>query len=137
MIRFPSRRRSESAEHIALFLIFLGKLYDQSRGCGPCALPPPFQRGERKLAIRARPVPFCFQSLRPEPETSPRVFVADVPARRLAMQLHPASRINGPLRTTPNTASANSISPTSLCVKSITLTVGIIEPPFQNTDPAV
>ena len=29
-------------------------------------------------------MPFCFQSLRPEPDTSPRVLVADVPARRLA-----------------------------------------------------
>src|SRR6266853_5016216 len=77
MIRLPSRNRSESAEHIALFLIFLGKLYDQSRGCGPCALPPPFHNGDRKLAMRARPVPFCFQSFRPEPETSPRVLVAE------------------------------------------------------------
>ena len=57
-IRFPSRKRSEIAEHIARFLIFLGKLYDQSRGSGPWAAPPPFQSGERKLAIRARPVPF-------------------------------------------------------------------------------
>src|SRR5207244_11930431 len=41
IIKFPSRRRSEIAAHIARFLIFLGKLYDQSRGCGPWTFPPP------------------------------------------------------------------------------------------------
>src|SRR5829696_10280045 len=76
---FPSRTRSESAERNAPWRIFLGMLYDQSRGCGPCALPPPFQSGERSDAIRARPVPFCFQSFLPEPDVSPRVFVAEVP----------------------------------------------------------
>src|SRR5207245_3983694 len=84
MTRLPSRNRSEIAEHIARLRIFFGKLYDQSRGCGPCTLPPPFHKGERKLATRARPVPFCRQSFRPAPETSPRVLVADVPARRFA-----------------------------------------------------
>src|SRR5207237_10054650 len=91
IIRLPSRKRSEIAEHIARFLIFFGKLYDQSRGCGPCTLPPPFHNGERKLAMRARPVPFCFQSFRPAPDTSPRVLVAEVPARRLARKLRTAS----------------------------------------------
>src|SRR5437762_13856107 len=62
-IRFPSRRRSEIAEHMARFLIFFGKLYDQSRGCGPCTLPPALQRGERKLAIRARSFPVYFQTI--------------------------------------------------------------------------
>src|SRR5205085_12665430 len=81
MIKLPSRRRSEIAAHIAFLRIFFGKLYDQSRGCGPCTLPPPFQSGERRLAMRARPVPFCFQSFLPEPRTSPRVLVALVPAR--------------------------------------------------------
>src|SRR5829696_5122837 len=76
---FPSRTRSESAERNAPWRIFFGMLYDQSRGCGPCALPPPFQSGERSDAIRARPVPFCFQSFLPEPDVSPRVFVAEVP----------------------------------------------------------
>jgi len=52
---------------------------DQSRDCGPWTFPPPFQSGERIEAMRARPVPFCFQSLRPEPLTSPRVFVPTVP----------------------------------------------------------
>src|SRR5207302_7939168 len=90
-IKLPSRRRSEIAAHIAFLRIFLGKLYDQSRGCGPCALPPPFQSGERKLAMRARPVPFCFHSLRPAPETSPRVLVAEVPERRFARKLRTGS----------------------------------------------
>src|SRR5215218_3150368 len=76
---FPSRTRSESAERNAPWRIFFGMLKDQSRGCGPCALPPPFQSGERSDAMRARPVPFCFQSFLPEPDVSPRVFVAEVP----------------------------------------------------------
>ena len=48
------------------------------------ATPPPFHSGLLIDAIRARPVPFCFQSFLPDPLTSPRVFVADVPARWLA-----------------------------------------------------
>ena len=131
-IKLPSRKRSEMAEHMARLRIFFGKLYDQSRGCGPCALPPPFQSGERKLAMRARPVPFCFHNLRPAPETSPRVLVAEVPARRFARKLRTASWINGSLSGTSKTISGNSISPTSLLVKSRTLAVGITEPPFRN-----
>ena len=84
MIKFPSRNLSDKAERSAPRRIFLGILYDQSRGCGPWTLPPPFHKGERIDAIRARPVPFCFQSLRPEPETFPRVFVAEVPWRPFA-----------------------------------------------------
>ncbi len=34
--------------------------------------------------MRARPVPFCFQSFLPEPDTSLRTFVLCVPARRPA-----------------------------------------------------
>src|SRR3954452_14229629 len=54
----PSRSLSESAERIAPRRIFLGIWYDQSRGCGPCTLPPPFHRGDLSDATRARPVPF-------------------------------------------------------------------------------
>src|SRR5687767_7941575 len=79
IIKLPSRSLSDNAERSAPRRIFFGILYDQSRGCGPWTLPPPFHNGERSDAIRARPVPFCFQSLRPEPDTLPRVFVADVP----------------------------------------------------------
>jgi hypothetical protein len=35
---------------------------------GPWVVPPPFQSAERMEPTRARPVPFCFQSLRPEPD---------------------------------------------------------------------
>jgi len=51
------------------------------RGIGPKTVPPCLQSGERTLPMRARPVPFCFQSLRPLPRTRPRVLVACVPCR--------------------------------------------------------
>jgi len=38
-------------------------------GRGPKVTPPPRQRGERFEPARARPVPFCFQGLRPPPLT--------------------------------------------------------------------
>src|SRR5437879_13327299 len=71
MTRLPSRNRSEIAEHIARLRIFFGKLYDQSRGCCPCTLPPPFHNGESTLATPAAPLRFCRQGLRPAPDTSP------------------------------------------------------------------
>ena len=58
----PSRNRSESADFNAPRFILVGIFVTQSRGCGPCTLPPPFQSGERRLATRARPVPFCFRA---------------------------------------------------------------------------
>src|SRR5258707_279019 len=48
---------------------------------GQCTAPPRPQSGERTEPIRARPVPFCFHSFLPEPETRQRFFVACVPAR--------------------------------------------------------
>src|SRR5215510_12787911 len=125
--RAPSRSRSDSADFNAPRFILVGNFVAQSRGCGPCTLPPPFQSGERRLAMRARPVPFWRQSLRPAPETSPRVLVADVPARLLARKLRTASWTNGSLIGTPKTVSDSSISPTSLLVRSRTLVVGITE----------
>ena len=77
--RLPSRSRSESADLSAPRFILRGSSDVQSRGRGPCTLPPPFQSGERRLEIRARPVPFCFQSFLPLPETFPRVLVLTVP----------------------------------------------------------
>ena len=47
-------------------------------------VPPLRQIEERIDPTRARPVPFCRQSLRPEPDTSPRPLVLCVPARWLA-----------------------------------------------------
>src|SRR6185295_16837844 len=124
-VTLPSHTRSESAERSAPWRIFLGMLYDQSRGCGPCTLPPPFQSGERSDAIRARPVPFCFQSLRPAPETSPRVFVAEVPCRALAMKFRTAAWIRPSFSGAPNTTSDSSSSPTSSFLILRTFTVGI------------
>src|SRR5215510_7191964 len=77
----PSRSRSESADFNAPRFILVGIFVVQSRGCGPWTLPPPFQSGERRLETRARPVPFCFQSFLPLPETLPRVLVCTVPWR--------------------------------------------------------
>ena len=93
------------AERRAPRRIFFGIWYDQSRGCGPWTLPPPFHSGERSDAIRARPVPFCFQSLRPEPETFPRVFVAEVPCRPLPGNSSPPRGSATSFSSTPNTAS--------------------------------
>ena len=46
---------------------------------GPKITPPPFHKGERLEPALARPVPFCFQGLRPPPLTSLLVFVETVP----------------------------------------------------------
>ena len=56
-------------------------LISNSLGFGPKETPPPFQRGERLEPARARPVPFCFQGLRPPPLTSARVLVEAFPWR--------------------------------------------------------
>ena len=48
-------------------------------GFGPKITPPPRQSGERIEPARARPVPFCFQGLRPPPRTSARVLAHAVP----------------------------------------------------------
>src|SRR3712207_8997257 len=45
-------------------------------------VPPWRHSGERIEPIRARPVPFCFHSFLPEPETSQRTFVFAVPDRK-------------------------------------------------------
>ena len=47
-------------------------------GFGPKITPPPFHKGDLFEPARARPVPFCFQGLRPPPRTSLRVFVEAV-----------------------------------------------------------
>src|SRR6185503_12788686 len=122
---FPSLTLSDNADRRAPCRIFRGMLYDQSRGCGPCALPPPFHRGDLSDAIRARPVPFCFHSFLPAPETSPRVFVAEVPCRAFAMKLRTAAWIKPSLRGAPKTTSDSSTSPTSSFSILRTLTVGI------------
>jgi len=54
----------------ANFRSFLFSLRTVVFGLGPKITPPPFQSGERFDPARARPVPFCFQGLRPPPRTS-------------------------------------------------------------------
>ena len=61
-------RKANCFSFLFIFLII-------SRGFGPNVTPPPFHRGELFEPARARPVPFCFQGLRPPPLTSLRVFV--------------------------------------------------------------
>src|SRR5664279_4835549 len=56
---------------------------------------------------RARPVPFCFQSLRPEPLTSHLSLVLAVPARRLARKWRTASQIRCSLRSSSLKTSAS------------------------------
>ena len=57
---------------------FLFSLCVTTFGFGPKITPPPFHKGERLEHARARPVPFCYQGLRPPPRTSLRVFVEAV-----------------------------------------------------------
>src|SRR6476660_2034806 len=54
----------------------------QSLGTGPQTMPPLRHLGFRMSPVRARPVPFWRQSFFPEPETSARVLVFEVPRRR-------------------------------------------------------
>src|SRR5258705_1286801 len=81
--------------------------------------------------MRARPVPFGFQSFRPEPDTSPRVFVAEVPCRAFAMKFLTAAWIKPSFSGAPKTASDNSTSPISSFFKLRTLTVGITNSSVQ------
>ncbi len=75
--------------------------------------------------MRARPVPFCFQSFLPEPDTSPRVFVPTVPCRALARNALTALWISDSFSSAPNTASDSSASPISSFFRLRTFTVGI------------
>ena len=55
-------QRSDKADLSAPRFIFFGNSVDQSRGCGPCTLPPPFHSGERMLAIRPDQCPFVSRA---------------------------------------------------------------------------
>ena len=66
-----------SAERWALRLTFWTKL----RGTLAKVCPPALNCGARIVPWRARPVPFWRHGLARPPETSPRLFVAKVPAR--------------------------------------------------------
>ena len=75
--------------------------------------------------MRARPVPFCRQSLRPEPETSPRRFVLTVPCRWFIMYALTASQMSGLLSGAPKTRSSRSSWPTVSFFRFLTSTVAI------------
>jgi hypothetical protein len=63
----------------------------------------------------ARPVPFCLQGFFPPPLTSPRVLVADVPARRFASCILTISKSRCSRGGCPAIDAGNSISPTDSC----------------------
>ena len=64
------------------------------------------------LPWRARPVPFCFQGLRPPPETAPRPFVARVPVRSFEAVMVETSWSRAWLMRPPKRPPGSSTSPT-------------------------
>src|SRR3954471_12349306 len=82
---------------------------------------------------RARPVPFCRHSLRPDPETSARCFTLWVPLRRPAMYACTASWIRCWLYGYPKISSGNSISRTCLLSKFL-IAIFIRLSPFRPPD---
>ena len=83
----PAPSLAATASRSAARRISVGRRLSYLRGRGPNGLPPPFHWVARIEPWRARPVPFCFQGLRPPPETSLRPRVECVPARRAASSL--------------------------------------------------
>src|SRR5450432_1508210 len=79
---------------------------------------------------RARPVPFCFQSLRPAPLTSLLSLVLWVPLRSPRRYQREASCKRCWFTLTPKTASRRSSCPTLLPFKLTTSTTGIISFPY-------
>src|SRR5450755_3765533 len=80
---------------------------------------------------RARPVPFCFQSLRPAPLTSLLSLVLWVPLRSPRRYQRDASCNRCWFTLTPKTASRRSSCPTLLPFKLTTSTTGIISFPYS------
>src|SRR3989338_8601203 len=67
---------AESNANNAPILIFLFIFFVNTRSLvGPPVTPPPFHKGERIEAWRARPVCFCAHGFFPPPLTSPLPFV--------------------------------------------------------------
>src|SRR4029077_16020254 len=79
---------------------------------------------------RALPVPFCFQSLRPAPETSLFSFTLCVPLRSPFRYQREASCSRCGFTFAPNTAPASSTSPTFFPSRLTTSTTGIISFPY-------
>ena len=77
-------------------------------------MPPWRQIGFRIEPIRARPVPFCFQGLRPLPLTSARFFVMWVPRRSAAFEWITDSQITAPFTRPAKISSLSSSDPTFL-----------------------
>src|SRR5713101_337019 len=137
MVSFSSASFAESAERSAPSSIFFGSAYSYERGRGPCTVPPWRQRGERIEPTRARPVPFCRQSLRPAPLTSLLSLVLCVPARKPRRYHREASCSKCGFTLAPNTASASSTCPTFSPSRLTTSTTGIVLIPFSLTVLAV
>src|SRR5579859_3823395 len=132
MVSFSSASFAESAERSAPSSIFLGSAYSYERGFGPWTVPPWRHSGERIEPTRARPVPFCRQSLRPAPLTSLLSLVLCVPARNPRRYHREASCSRCGFTLAPNTASASSTCPTFLPSRLTTSTTGIISLPFPD-----
>src|SRR5271166_2294036 len=130
-VNFCSASFADSAERSAPSTIFFGSAYAYERGFGPWTVPPCRHNGERIEPTRARPVPFCFQSLRPAPLTSLLSLVLCVPERVSRRYQREASCRRCALIFTPKTASANSSEPTFLPSRLKTSTTGIISRPSQ------
>src|SRR5229473_3667760 len=130
IVSFSSASFAESAERSAPSSIFFGSAYPYERGRGPCTVPPWRQRGERIEPTRARPVPFCFQSLRPAPLTSLFSLTLCVPLRSPRKCHREASCSRCWLTFAPKIASASSTCPTFLPSRLTTSTTGIISFPY-------
>src|SRR6516164_661840 len=118
--------RVQFVERSAQSNIFFGSAYSYVRGFGPCTVPPWRHKGERIEPMRARPVPFCRQSLRPAPLTSLFSLVLCVPRRRPARYQREASCRRCLFTSAPKTVSASSTWPTFLPSKLTTSTTGMI-----------
>src|SRR4051794_9510180 len=83
-------------------------LTSNERGTFANAWPPVVNCGARIVPWRARPVPFWRHGFARPPETSPRLFVANVPARRAFNSARTASWTRCGLTSAPNVASSRS-----------------------------
>ena len=77
---FPSKMKNmlKNIEKLPINQLRISGFLFALIGFGPKITPPPFHNGELLEPARARPVPFCFQGLRPPPATSLRVLVEAV-----------------------------------------------------------
>src|SRR5204863_9799248 len=102
-----------------------GKVYACECRCGPWTVPPCRHSGDRMEPTRARPVPFCFHSFLPAPETSFLFLVACVPARCAERKCLTASQRRSSL-IPPKTSSASSSVPVFLPSRFTTSILAIV-----------